>query len=175
LEVKRVAYIITSRCRKEKRIPLYITTSTSRSGQERIKNERLFPSPTFFETFTCFQKPQFRPSPSRIPLLAPLRPAFINTARTGITIYTSHTPSDSFFKMTTTSMVQPKFLRTGDELGVVAVGFSGGQVRHHLSVPFSKVLTPSVQTRSRRSSFGADLQRSPHATQSRTGLQTLPR
>jgi len=30
--------------------------------------------------------------------------------------------------MTTTSMVQPKFLSKADELGVVAVGFSGGQV-----------------------------------------------
>jgi hypothetical protein len=30
--------------------------------------------------------------------------------------------------MTTTSMIQPKFLTKGDELGVVAVGFSGGQV-----------------------------------------------
>jgi hypothetical protein len=78
--------------------------------------------------------------------------------------------------MTTTSMVQPKFLRTGDELGVVAVGFSGGQVRHYLSVPLlSTLLTFPVQTWSRRSSLGADLQRSPHATQNRAGLQTLPR
>jgi hypothetical protein len=76
--------------------------------------------------------------------------------------------------MTTTSMVQPKFLRTGDELGVVAVGFSGGQVRHYLSAPASKLLTRSVQTWSRRSSLGADLQRSPHATQDGTGLQPLP-
>ena len=30
--------------------------------------------------------------------------------------------------MTTTSMIQPKFLTKGDQLGVVAVGFSGGQV-----------------------------------------------
>jgi arginase len=30
--------------------------------------------------------------------------------------------------MTTTSMIQPKFLSKPDELGVVAVGFSGGQV-----------------------------------------------
>lgn len=30
--------------------------------------------------------------------------------------------------MTTTSMIQPKFLSKGDQLGVVAVGFSGGQV-----------------------------------------------
>ncbi|KFY16339.1 hypothetical protein V491_05358, partial [Pseudogymnoascus sp. VKM F-3775] len=31
--------------------------------------------------------------------------------------------------MTTTSMVQPKFLTRGNELGVVAVGFSGGQTK----------------------------------------------
>jgi arginase len=31
--------------------------------------------------------------------------------------------------MTTTSMIQPKFLSKGDQLGVVAVGFSAGQVR----------------------------------------------
>ena len=32
--------------------------------------------------------------------------------------------------MATTSMVQPKFLTNADELGVVAVGFSGGQVSY---------------------------------------------
>lgn len=37
--------------------------------------------------------------------------------------------------MTTTSMVQPKFLTRGNELGVVAVGFSGGQVRFPSSSP----------------------------------------
>jgi len=31
--------------------------------------------------------------------------------------------------MTTTSMIKPKFLTKPDELGVVAVGFSGGQVK----------------------------------------------
>ncbi|QSZ31109.1 hypothetical protein DSL72_000672 [Monilinia vaccinii-corymbosi] len=31
--------------------------------------------------------------------------------------------------MTTTSMIQPKFLSKGDQLGVVAVGFSGGQCK----------------------------------------------
>ena len=30
--------------------------------------------------------------------------------------------------MTSPAMIQPKFLKTGKELGVVAVGFSGGQV-----------------------------------------------
>lgn len=30
--------------------------------------------------------------------------------------------------MTSSEMIQPKFLSKGDELGVVAVGFSGGQV-----------------------------------------------
>jgi arginase len=29
--------------------------------------------------------------------------------------------------MTTTTMIQPKFLSKPDQLGVVAVGFSGGQ------------------------------------------------
>ena len=81
-------------CDGKKRIPLYITTSTLRSGQESIKNERLFPSPTFFETFTYFQKPQFRRSSSRIPLLAPLRLHSLTTARPGIAIYTSRIPSN---------------------------------------------------------------------------------
>jgi hypothetical protein len=31
--------------------------------------------------------------------------------------------------MTSSAMIQPKFLKTGKELGIVAVGFSGGQVR----------------------------------------------
>ena len=34
--------------------------------------------------------------------------------------------------MTTTSMIQPKFLSKPDQLGVVAVGFSGGQASPRL-------------------------------------------
>lgn len=40
--------------------------------------------------------------------------------------------------MTTTSMVKPKFLTNGNELGVVAVGFAGGQV----PLPFPPSPTP---------------------------------
>jgi len=43
-----------------------------------------------------------------------------------------HQPQNTLtnvFNMTTTSMVEPKFLANGDQLGVVAVGFSGGQCK----------------------------------------------
>jgi arginase len=44
--------------------------------------------------------------------------------------------------MTTTSMIQPKFLTRPSELGVVAVGFSGGQVRFLLHLLISHPLHP---------------------------------
>jgi arginase len=36
--------------------------------------------------------------------------------------------------MTTTSMIQPKFLTKGAQLGIVAVGFSGGQVCEFIAI-----------------------------------------
>lgn len=48
--------------------------------------------------------------------------------------------------MTTTSMVKPKFLTRGNELGVVAVGFSGGQVRISPSSPIPTYLI-TLQTK----------------------------
>jgi arginase len=39
-----------------------------------------------------------------------------------------------------TSMIESKFLTHPEELGVVAVGFSGGQVRKGLPLPFCLVL-----------------------------------
>ena len=43
----------------------------------------------------------------------------------------SSTASKKFGSSMNTSMVESKFLTHPDELGVVAVGFSGGQVRPH--------------------------------------------
>ena len=42
--------------------------------------------------------------------------------------------------MTSPSTISPKFLSAGNELGVVAVGFSGGQV----SAPLSSLCSNSV-------------------------------
>ncbi len=60
------------------------------------------------------------------------------TKKTGIVASTSpsaESKNSNYFGNMNTSMIESKFLSHPEELGVVAVGFSGGQVRqsHHLS------------------------------------------
>ena len=49
--------------------------------------------------------------------------------------------------MTSPSTISPKFLSAGNELGVVAVGFSGGQVNalSLKSIPYKHAPTPSAE------------------------------
>ncbi|KAH6682699.1 arginase [Halenospora varia] len=51
--------------------------------------------------------------------------------------------------MTTTSMVQPKFLSNGEELGVVAVGFSGGQCKPGVDAAPSALISNGLLTQLR--------------------------
>jgi len=51
--------------------------------------------------------------------------------------------------MTTTSMIQPKFLTKGDELGVVAVGFSGGQCKPGVDAAPSALISSGLLTQLR--------------------------
>jgi len=82
-------------------------------------------------------------------------------------------------KMTSPPTIQPKFLSRGDELAVVAVGFSGGQVRSLplpcSSLPFIGAHETSVQTRSRRRTLGAHLLRPLGPTHRRPRLHSTPR
>ncbi|KAG0647214.1 Arginase [Hyphodiscus hymeniophilus] len=48
--------------------------------------------------------------------------------------------------MTTTSMIQPKFLAKGDQLGVVAVGFSGGQCKPGVDAAPSALISSGLLT-----------------------------
>ncbi|RDW84833.1 arginase [Coleophoma cylindrospora] len=48
--------------------------------------------------------------------------------------------------MTTTSMIQPKFLSKPDELGVVAVGFSGGQCKPGVDAAPSALISSGLLT-----------------------------
>jgi hypothetical protein len=59
--------------------------------------------------------------------------------------------------MTTTSMVQPKFLTKGYQLGVVAVGFSGGQVDPILILQNTIPNIFPVQTRRRCGALCSDI------------------
>ncbi|PMD32248.1 arginase [Hyaloscypha variabilis F] len=52
--------------------------------------------------------------------------------------------------MATTSMVQPKFLTKGDELGVVAVGFSGGQCKPGVDAAPSALIANGLLTQLRQ-------------------------
>lgn len=49
--------------------------------------------------------------------------------------------------MTSPSTISPKFLSAGNELGVVAVGFSGGQVNAFslMSIPYKRVPTSNAE------------------------------
>lgn len=48
--------------------------------------------------------------------------------------------------MTTTSMIQPKFLTKGDQLGVIAVGFSGGQCKPGVDAAPSALIANGLLT-----------------------------
>merc|ERR1712093_463440 len=48
--------------------------------------------------------------------------------------------------MTTTSMIQPKFLSKGDQLGVVAMGFSGGQCKPGVDAAPSALIESGLLT-----------------------------
>ena len=68
---------------------------------------------------------------------------------------TSHPRHHSTFErllkatvMTSPSTIAPKFLSTGNELGVVAVGFSGGQVSTYefITTPYKRTLSQCLRT-----------------------------
>src|SRR2546421_5186332 len=85
--------------------------------------------------------------------------------------------------MTTSSMVQPNFLSKPEELGVVAVGFSGGQVSpafpsltiFHTASQRLTAKSHAVQTGCRCCTLSPHFLRTPRPTPRRPRLQTTPR
>jgi hypothetical protein len=89
-------------------------------------------APTFFLLSLLFLPfllnlpDQYFHTRASIPRILPATLVFSKTFALGALLTTASTPATSL-KMDAPT-IQPKFLKNGSDLGIVAVGFSGGQV-----------------------------------------------